>query len=236
MLNKSDVINYIKTNLGFPHVTIEKSDQQFWDYARMYTLREFSLYVPDWNEIVMKMNDPKIKTDVKNIFLIRDPDGCNIHNVAAVVSQEQDTLMHGSPYQSIYQNFMGLESMLTSLEQGETAEHFSRSEPIYEFIVPNKLRLWHGSTMPSYVVCRYERSQPESLEKIPYEREIDFLELCLADAMIILGNIRQKYRELTTSFGSIPISDDIYNKGTEKKNLIIEKLKALPPNVILEIG
>jgi hypothetical protein len=236
MLNKADVIYYIKTNLGFPHVTIESSDEQIWMYVKMYTLREFSKYVPDVNELVINTSDSEVKTDVKNIFLIRDPDGCNVLNVKWYIEQEMDSYMTGRPFQGPYTSFSSLEGFLLQMEQGDTAEHFSRSEPNYEFIQPNKIRLYAGSRIPSYIVVRYERSQPEDLSKIPYEREIDFLNLALADTMITMGNIRRKYQSLNTPFGDIPVDTSLAERGETMKTAVIEILNSLPPNVIIEVG
>ena len=46
MLNHSRVLDYIKTNLGFPYVKVELDDDKIIEYLTNHTLREFSKYVP----------------------------------------------------------------------------------------------------------------------------------------------------------------------------------------------
>ena len=85
----------------------------------------------------------------------------------------------------------------------------------------------------------YERLQPPDFRKIPTAHHRLFLDLCLADIMIILGRIRKKYSggNLRTPFGEIPLEAEIFEEGKEKKREILERLdRFFIPDISIEIA
>ena len=82
MLSKQKVIFFVKQRLGYPNVTIEKSDEDIWEYIRNFSLMEFSKYVPDYQEMTLDCTDPDNKTDDENMFLLHEPEGAQIMDSA----------------------------------------------------------------------------------------------------------------------------------------------------------
>ncbi len=235
MLNKSKVIYFVKARLGFPHVAIELSDEDIWDYIKMFTLDEFSKYKPDVHEMILNLRDPNNRTPDVKVFLLHEPDGCRIMNVVTVIYPESDLWVQGYPYQAPLTSYGALPNDVLAAEQAETTEQFSRMNPSFNFTEPNRLRLYR-SLLPERVVVRYERVQPDNLMYINSEYEPEFLYLCLADIMTLCGNIRSKYSNLSTPFGEIPINGDMVSAGEQLKSNVISRLETLWPNVAIYVG
>lgn len=237
MLNETKVLYYIKENLGFPHVDIEKSDEQLMMYVKMFSLSEFSNYVPDVFEWRLLTDRPKIKVEgTNNMFYILDPDGCDILNVVAVIPAEAESFYYGYPYMSYQGSFDGVADMLLQIDQAETLQQFSRGDQSFDYFPPNKIRIFPSFMNSQKYVVRYERVHPEHFMTIPQEYSIDFLNLALADAMMNCGTVRSKYSNITTPFGEIPLNTTLKDQGSELKQRTIEKLKSLPPNLLVYVG
>ena len=235
LLSRSKVIYFIKQKLGFPHVAIELSDDQMWDYIKNFTIVEFSKYRPDVQEMVLNTKDPKNKTHDDFVFLLHEPEGAQILNVVEVIRSQTSLFIMGYPYQGPLTSYDALPSNVAAAEQAETTEQFSNNLLNWLFMPPNRLRI-NVSMLPNKVVVRYSRVQPESLYYVPAEYEPEFLYLCLSDIMNICGNIRGKYSNLSTPFGDIPISGDLASAAENLKSNVISRLEQLPPNCFIHVG
>ena len=232
MLSKQKVIFFIKQRLGYPNVTIEKSDEDMWEYIRNFSIMEFSKYVPDYQEMELDCNDPNNKTEDENMFLLHEPEGAQIMDIVDIPLPFNNLMINGWQYQAPIAAYDSLTDYAQSVEREKTVEHFSKAGLSWRFLPPNRLRI-NVSMRPDKLKIMYNRAQPESLYYIPYQYESEFLYLCLADIMTIIGNIRLKYSTLTTPFGEIPVSGDIANTGNELKNQVIQRLELLPPNTLI---
>jgi len=237
MLSEQKVLFYVKDTLGYPHVNIEKSDESIMTYIKMFTIPEFSKYIP--NKAIMKLDTslPEVKTNMEDIFYVQDPDGCDVLTVEAVIQSESSLLMHSYPYVSPFTSYESLPDMVLTINEAETAAMFSRSEIAITFYPPNKLRIANSESMGGEeYLLRYERSHKETFETIPVEFQPEFLTMCLADTMINCGNIRNKYGSIATPFGEIPINAELGNQGRELKTAVLDKLKEQPPNTLIYVG
>ena len=234
MLSKQKVIFFVKQRLGYPNVTIEKSDDDMWEYIRNFSIMEFSKYVPDYQEMTLDCNDVDNKTDDENMFLLHEPEGAQIMDIVDIPMPWNNAFINGWEYQAPLASYDSLTSYAQSVEREKTVEHFSKAGLSWRFFPPNRLRI-NMSMRPDKLKIMYYRAQPESLYYIPYQYESEFLFLCLADIMTIIGNIRLKYSTLTTPFGEIPVSGDIANTGNELKNQVIQRLETLPPNALIYV-
>lgn len=230
MLSMSKVLYYIKVKMGYPHVIIEKSDDEMETYIKMFTLQEFSMYVPDEAELALLTDRDRIEdADVRNSFRLIDAKGLSILSVKAVIQSEGMAIMHGQPYEGPYLAYDALPEYAMLLQIEDTKEKYSRASVHYEFMPPNVLRLFPGSkrSAESKYIVRYDRIHTETLETIPVEYEMDFMNMCLADIMMICGSIRNKYQNISTPFGDIPINAEISTAAMEIKAAIITKLQNL---------
>jgi len=127
-----------------------------------------------------------------------------------------------------------------NVSQAMTTKMFSSWDHTFEFSHPNVLRI---SPYPfnemKFVTVEYERMSAEDFREIPNDIHKLFLDLALADVMIVLGRIRKRYGggSLKTPFGEIPLESEIFDEGKTLRTEITEKLERLYiPNVRVEFG
>jgi hypothetical protein len=234
VLSKQKVIFFIKQRLGYPNVTIEKTDDDMWEYIRNFSIMEFSKYVPDYQEMVLDCQDEENKTADENMFLLHEPEGAQIMDIVYIPMPFTNMLINGWPYQAPITGYEQLPTDVQAVDRSKTIEHFSKAGMSWRFFPPNRLRINMGMR-PDKLKIQYYRAQPESLYYIPYQYESEFLYLCLADIMTIIGNIRVKYTTLTTPFGEIPVNGDIAQLGNDLKDKVIQRLELLPPNALIYV-
>ncbi len=229
MLNQSRVLNFIKSELGFPFVEIELEDEKILEYIVEYTLREFSYYVPQIKKIGLNLDLEINKVPGRsNEFYINDPEGVEILNVKDIFPKQSDYLIHGmSPVGPLTYGELG--EWALSNEMAMNTKMFSSFDMTYEFIHPNIVRISPVANNAGTVSVEYERMQPTDFSGIPNEYQWIFQELALADIMIIIGRIRTKYQNITSPYGEIPLQgDSILSDGKDKKREVLEKLNLGP--------
>lgn len=247
MLNDNRVISYIKTNLGFPFHTIELTDEQIMEYLRSNTIREFSYYIPEVRKMNLDIINPASRVpDRANEFYLNEPEGREILNIKDIVFPAGNLYAMGHPIMGT--NTLGgmgsdqaIRNWALDVERAGLIKKYSRFDYTFQFTHPNIVRISPNplDNSSGEITIEYERIQSEDFGGIPNDIQMTFLELCLADMMIVIGRIRKKYGDgnLRTPFGEIPLGSEILDEGKEKKREIIEKLSnALIPNVRVSFG
>lgn len=239
MLNVNRVLEYIKAELGHPILNIELSDDDIVHHITTFSIREFSRYVPD-NKKVMYLNlllEANQVPGIQNKFYLTEPDGLEILNVSDVYYSSANLVFHGHP--PIGPLSLGeLKNFILDVETAMMVKLYSSWDYTHEFIHPNILRISPVPSGMDYVLVEYERMQPADFSGIPNDLQHPFTEFCLADIMIRIGRIRKKFGgQMRTQFGEIPLNDDIFEEGKEKKRELLDKLEAMSvPNVRIDIG
>jgi len=236
MLDPGKVLRYIKRQLGHPVLPLEMEDDQILEFVREFTLQEFSSYVPDKKHVVVDPSDSNQRDPlVKNRFFIHDPDDCEILNVVDINWGWGDTeIFYGHPpYGAL--SYDALPEWALAVEKARNLKLFGAfNDYTYHFIHPNQIEVIPDPSAPFRV--NYERQHPPDFGTIPLQMERYFLDLALADIKIQLGNIRKRYSEISTPFGTIPVNAEIGDEGKELKEKVIEKLQTVVPNVVIDIG
>ena len=239
MLNEGRVLKYVKERLGFPYTMIELDDEGIMEVIRSYTLKEFSHFFPHVNTIGFNPKFPSNKVPGKaNEFYIIDPDNLEILNIVDIYFPMGDYIMHGHP--PLGPLSLGeLATFALNVEIAGWIKQFSSFDHTFEFRHPNIVRIT-GMSNADWMAIEYEREQPPDFSGIPNDIQNWFLDLALADIMIIIGRIRKKYSEgggIKTPFGDIPLQADILDEGKELRREVIEKLTTGSlPNITLDIG
>ncbi len=238
MLNHARVLGYIKDHLGWPHVQVELTDEEIVTRFVTYSLREFSEYIPDIKKLPLNLADTNYQVPgIQNEWYLKDPDNVEILNVIEVYFGGSDDLLTGAPIFGPMSHFE-IRDWALATEMAGQLKSFSSWDKTFEFSSPNVIRISPVPTTGNgYCTVEYERMQPPDLSKVPNEQQIIFCKLACADTMIQLGRIRKKYENMTTPFGTIPISAEIGDEGKELKREVIEKMERLYlPNVSVDFG
>lgn len=237
MLSSSNVLNYVKRNLGFPHLFIELSDVEILEFIQTFTLHEWSHYFPDIETIAINPLVESNKVPSKqNEYYITDPLNLEILGIVDIYWPSSDYIVHGHPIMGAMS--MGeLANFALNAEISGWVKQFSPFDHTFEFKHPNIVRI-SGMGLNNWFTVEYERVHPTDFSKITNDLQSYFLELALADIMIQISKIRRRYANgnLKTPYGEIPL-EDLGEEGKEKKREIIEKLSVGSlPNITLELG
>lgn len=240
MLTQSQVLNFIKDNLGWNFMHLELTDEKIIQYTTDYSLKEFAYYSPQKWKIGLNLDlDANKVPGVANEFYIYDPQGLEILNVIDFYSTAGDYYLLGHP--PLGPMSPGeLPEWALSVSNAMMVKMFSSFDYTFEFSHPNIIRI---SPLPTsslgIITVEYERQQPPDLSGIPNDLHQYYKNLALADIMIVIGRIRKRYGggNLRTPFGEIPLDADIYDEGKELKREILEILERLYiPNVRIDYG
>lgn len=240
MLTQSEVLNYIKDNLGWPFMHLELEDEKIIEYTTEHSLKEFGYYVPQVWKVGLNLNlDSNKVPGVANEFYIYDPQGLEILNVIDFYSNTGDLYLHGHP--PLGPLSMGeLPEWALSVHNAMTVKMFSSFDYTFEFKHPNIIRISPiNSQELGVITVEYEREQPHDLSGIPNDLQQYYKKLALADILIVIGRIRKRYGggSLRTPFGEIPLESDVFDEGKEMKREVIEVLERLYiPNVRIDHG
>jgi len=221
MLNDGKVLSFVKQNLGFPFMFIELTDDQILDYIKEFTVKEFSYYFPDTNTIGYNLG----------VESNRVPGKANEFSTSSY-------MMFGHP--PLGPVSLGeLGNWALSVETAGWIKQFSSWDYTHEFKHPNIVRISPTPNSEGWIAIEYERMQPDDFSKIPNDLQHHFLELCLADIMIVVGRARARYADgnIKTPYGEVPLMGNIFQEGQDKKKEVLDKLTSGSlPNVSIDIG
>ena len=238
MLSINDVLDYVKTNLGFPFMHLELTDQQIIDYIKKNTVKEYSYYIPQVSKVPLNTNLASSKVPgTANEFYIWEPLGLEILNVIDIYTSASDLYFYGHP--PVGPMCSGeLGEWALSVHNAMTTKMFSSWDMTFEFRHPNIVRISPANGNLGIISVEYERQQPDDLSGIPNDLQMYFKDLALGDIMIVIGRIRKRYSgQMHTPFGDIPLEAEIFEEGKELKSKTIETLERLYiPNVRIDHG
>lgn len=238
MLTFNEILDYIKINLSLPSGYIEFDDEEIKNYLVKNTLKEFSIYYPDFNRFSIITDNINYKVPgKKNWYLIKDPEDLEIIAIRKYYIPLNSVFFAGHPIQGVFGSVMNAKEYALSVFNFATIFPHSPYFPIFKFYPPNNIEV-QSDSVPEYFTVEYERVHPPDLRRMPTTLHQVFKELCLADIMILIGNKRSLYGDgkLTTPFGEIPLSgDNLLSKGTELKSKTIDRLiEDAKPSVIID--
>jgi len=240
MLNQTRVLDYIKSNLGFPFTKLELEDDKIIEYFTTYTLREFSEYIPQKKRCVINLtHEANQVTNRENEYYITDEQGLEILGVVDIYFDRGSFDFLGHPPLGPFSHGEIKQWALDTVKSMDL-KMFSSYDYTFEFISPNIVRVSpNPADQMNYITVEYERIQPDDLSGIPNEFQVYFSKMALADIMILLGRIRKKYGggNLRTPFGEIPLEAEVGDEGKELKREVLEKMAMGPNlNVVIDFG
>jgi hypothetical protein len=241
MLNQTEVLEYIKDNLGWPFMFLELEDDKIIEYFTKHSRKTFSYYHPQKKTLGLNTSATSLRVPGKaNEFYINEPNGLEILNVIDMYTSAGDLYLFGHPPLGVFSHGELKEWALQTSMAMDT-KMFSTYDYTFEFKHPNIIRIspYNASAGLGVITIEYERMQPEDLSGVPNDLQEYFKDLALADILLVIGRIRKRYGggNLRTPFGEIPLEADVYDEGKELKREVLEKLERLYiPNVRIDHG
>jgi len=237
----NDVTKYIRNRLSLPSGFIEKTEEELIEYFKENTLRDFSLYFPDMGRCIIFTNNPNFRhPERKNWFYIFDDLNLDIFGIKNCYFNLEKELLAGHPIMPPL-SFSGLEWWALDVFKYGLLKQFSPYNYTYKFYPPNIIEIIGMEEMFSNIgnkfLVEYERLQPTDLSNIRPSLYQKFKELCLADAMIWIGQLRSLYGDgrLNSPFSDIPLNgSELISRGEDKRERLLSEFsdEQRPPIII----
>ena len=239
MLSWTEVITYLKNNLGLPSGFIEDTDSEMEAYCKAIALKEFSRYYPDSERVgVVAESTTYQHPTFTNRYYIFDPENLDIISIKQCYFSGGSDFVDGHPAFGAF-SFESMQNWSLEVFKSRFFMPFSNYKKTYKFYPPNMVEVLPNSTNENFV-CEYERMHPEDLRRIPASMYMDFMDLCLGHYFIKVGNMRSHFGDgrLSTPFGEIPINgSELLTRGQEIRREVVERLSSTSlPSVVIDIG
>lgn len=223
MLNDSAVLKYIKRKCRFPFQKLELTDAELLDHIKELVLEEFSSFIPKRKYIKINPLDPITKVN-ETQFRILDPDDDEILWVDELV-QDNTLLTYGHPIFGPF-TYSSLPPWYLDAYQARTTHITSIDQLTFEFEHPNLIRMYNAQ---DNVIVIYSCNHM-SFTSVPSKFGKLVKDMCLAEAKLLLGNIRERFTDLPTPFGAIQLDGDkLTAEGQTLWDLCMERLNLIPP-------
>jgi hypothetical protein len=226
MLSWNKVLRYINLNLALPSTFIEHSEEDMRQNLIDFTIPEFSQYYPDkeFAPIITTNNTYKHPT-LKNHYIIHDDEELEIYGICKVYFPAEGHLTAGHPVMGAM-SFEGMKWWSLETFKSSFFMPYSNWSYTYQFIAPCYLKINNEMQPGGNLAVEYERCHPSDLRKIPGSLHRRFMDLCLADTKVWIGQLRSHYGDgrLNTPYGEIPLSGDrLLQEGKEERERLISE-------------
>lgn len=232
MLSDALVLKFIKSNLKIPYTYFELSDSELLDYIKEFVLKmEFSRYVPLERAAYVDVNDSSyIVQNMRSVYYIKEPEDAAILTVIELYLPNTDIVL-GAPPIPIF-SFGELDQNIMDMTKAYCAKPFSMFDYTWEFMHPNMIRV---NPVPGSFTVKYEREHTD-FATVPNQWRQEFLYLALGRIMVLIGNMRDKFKDIPTIYGPLNLNaDTLLTRGDDMANKQIDKLQMLPMNTLIEL-
>ena len=229
LVNINDVIQYCKRECGFPYTSIELSDEDIINIIKFESLQLFEQYVPDLGRRTINKGSKKFRVK-KNLYWVIDPLDREVFWVQSVEPEESELLANVYPYQTPIVNYDMIPDLLGRIEKAHTSMRYGRSLIWIQEDGTNQVWIFSADGISNKYSVSYTRSHAPDLSTINREYAIDFANICAANVMMIIGQIRNKYTNLSTPVGELGINgSELFSNGQSLLSSTIEKLDKIKP-------
>lgn len=219
----NDVYEFVRGHLGLDTNNIEITQEELIEYFKNQTMHDFSIYVPFHEYSIIGPAD-LIDSRIHK-YKIKLPEGCSpiaVRELYWIKEGREDSITSTQLYYRGYRTSSATNidylmwNKLTDMIQS------SHSVKVQIYTAPDEVVLSEALARNALIKieCCHQTPQTIDPDMVRY-----FKELCVADAMIILGARRRKYQNLSVPSGTINLNGDtMYQEGIQKRNEILSNL------------
>ncbi len=230
----SNLLDYVKLNLGASTNAFEFSDEEMIDIFREHTIPEFSKYIPLIRYYRMTY-DENLVTESPT-FLYQFKNFCykimKVNNVIGTATlMDMDLLYMQAGRQTSYD----VSEFLMSANYAHMAQ-IAVPPQTWRFFAPDKIEVMHSSDTMSFnydficeLACIHENPTTVNPDMYNFLRD-----LALSDIMIFVGRVRSKFESFTSPYGEVQVASRSWvDEGNQLREKTLENLRNLPPDDFL---
>lgn len=231
------ILEYIKDVLQLDFDIIELSDEKLQRHIQKYTLLTFSTYVPDIQEFTIDTTSCQKyngRSDQIYISLPSHLKDKQILNVVDVIHSSFNKAIFGHDLIGLtgYENLPN--AMIRNIAQNTQYKN-SVFNFVYDFKHPNIL-IMRPFEQDSKLYIKQEMTHNEDLSTIPQSYSEYFMNLCVQETKIMIGNLRSKYSNIQTPWLAGNLDTRFQQEGMQEKQEILQKLQQsdILTNIIID--
>lgn len=232
MVNINDCVQFIKTRLGYPNVSIELDDATIAQIIRYEALLLFEQYCPDVGNYSFSKNSKKYKIK-RNLYWVIDKNDREVFWVQSVVPEQSELLANQYPYTMPLIGYDSVPDALDQMNRAHIQMQWGRQLTWWQEEQTNRVWIFSEEGLSGRYIITYTRSHAPDLSTISREYAIDFNNIALGFVMMAIGNTRTKYSTIGTPVGDIQVGgSELISQGQELINTTVEKLNTTKPRFI----
>ncbi len=230
----SNLLDYVKLNLGAKTQAFELSDEDMIDIFRDHTIPEFSKYIPLIKYYRVTADENLVSENPTYIYQFKN--FCykimKINNVIGSASLQDMDLMY---MQAGRQSSYDVSEFLMSANYSHMSA-IAIAPQSWRFFAPDKIEVMRTSDAMhlnhdfiTELACIHDNPTTINPDMYSYLRD-----LAVADIMIFVGRIRSRFESFTSPYGEIQVSSRSWvDEGSQLREKTLESLKNLPPDDFL---
>jgi hypothetical protein len=212
MLNSTYIIRFIEKKLGYKFNELEISHDEIIENIQEESLITFSKYFPYQTVITIDDNN-KVEDTVNSYYLESDFEILGVAKLYDNISMYTDAGL--LPYH------MNLHDPV-SRQFTADAISINKNPLTYQFEHPNVITVMPALYMLRNAKVKLNCVHPRHFGTIPTNLQDEFLKLALFDTKETLYQIRHRFANLQTAFGSIELFIDDLQEAPDRRNELLE--------------
>ncbi len=230
----SNLLDYVKLNLGAKTNAFEFSDEDMIDIFRDHTIPEFSKYNPLIRYYRVTFENNLVSSNPTYVYQFKN--FCykimKINSVIGTASlQDMDLLYMNAGRQSAYD----VSEFLMSANYLQMSS-IAIPPQTWRFFAPDKIEVMQSHDSMEFnrdfiaeLACIHDNPTTINPDVYHYLRD-----LALADIMIYIGRIRARFESFTSPYGEVQVASRSWvDEGNQLREKTLENLKNLPPDDFL---
>lgn len=220
MMNQTTLIRELEIDLGYKFTDLEIDHDEIINIIKLKTLPTFSKYFPYQTRITIDAQKDLVPGYNNRYYLRADTDIMNVNRLVTN-NAKMDASGSGLTGAAMRPGYdYGLSNFFERQIQADLA---SASNPVtFMFYPPNQIEIY-----PSFIAGLVELNVVHdiTLHTVPMNMKEYFMQLALADVKTALYQIRNRFNNMQTSFGTLDLFIDELQSGKDERNELIEKFK-----------
>ena len=221
MLTPTAVINYIEKRLGFQFTDIELTHEEILDNIRRDTLVVFSKYFPYQERLTINAKTDLVPGYVNRYFLKCESEILNVNRIIGLGTIGSDAIA-AFVHPAAMSQMMGDP---ISMQMAADMLSLTKNPITFIYYHPNQVEIAPNYMMSNNYIVMCNTVHHDHFGTIPTLLENEFLQLAYDDTAINLYNIRKRFNNLQTTFGSMDLNLDDLSEAKDHRNDLIEKFQ-----------
>jgi hypothetical protein len=215
-MNPTMVLQSIEKNLGATIQVLELTPDEIMRIVEQETLPTYSKYYPYFTKITIDPKTDKVPNRISTYYMKSDLEILGVSKLLV------ENYMGGNGLPTVAPYFTNpVDRQIIADATSMYYQPFT-----FDFESPNIVTLFPKTHFFGKFMLEIKCVHPSSMATIPLSMRDEFLEMALYDVRIALYPIRDRFKNINTTFGSIELFMDKLDSAYDDKKTLLEKWRS----------